>query len=217
MNNKIITIFLIVGLGLGLILLVSRLGIFHLPGIQTGYEPDQPIKYSHRLHAGELGISCQYCHYGASQSPLAGIPSASICMNCHKFVTAPWGAILAENKKAEKEKRQPELIISPEIQKIYDAFALDEKMRHDSARLSKQIEWTKVHNLPDFVSFDHRPHIAAGVTCQRCHGPVETMERVRQIADLNMGWCVSCHRQSNVEGIAGRKVHAPTDCVVCHY
>ncbi len=217
MNNKIATIFLSVGLGLALILLFSRLSIFRLPGIQTGYEPDQPIKYSHRLHAGELAISCQYCHYGASQSRLAGIPSASICMNCHKFVTAPWGGVLAENKLADKEGRPAAKLISVELQKIFDALALNDKMQRDSSRSTSLLQWTKVHNLPDFVAFDHRPHVAAGVTCQRCHGPVETMERVRQISDLNMGWCIACHRQSNIDGIVGRAVHAPTDCAICHY
>lgn len=217
MNSRIVTLFLGVGLAITLLLLLLRLSVFRMPGIQTGYEPDQPIKFSHRLHAGELGVSCQYCHYGAKLSRYAGLPAAGICLNCHRFVTAPWGAVLAENKKAEKEARQPTRLVSTELQKLYDALAWTEKMQLDSARLPTPLQWTKVHNLADFVYFDHRPHIAAGVACQRCHGPVETMERVRQVTDLNMGWCVNCHRQVNQEGVVGRAVHAPTDCAACHY
>lgn len=217
LNHRIITVFLTVGLVLALVLLFTRLTIFRLPGVQTGYEPDQPVKYSHRLHAGELGISCQYCHYGAKQSRYAGFPSASVCLNCHRFVTAPWGAVLAENKLAEKEGRPATRLVSGELQKVYRALGLDDQMRRNSTSGSAPLEWTKIHNLADFVYFDHRPHVAVGVACQRCHGPVETMERVRQITDLNMGWCIGCHRQSNIEGVVGRQVHAPTDCAACHY
>jgi hypothetical protein len=75
----------------------------------------------------------------------------------------------------------------------------------------------RVHNLPDFVYFDHRAHVTAGVTCQHCHGPIESMERVRQVETLSMGWCVNCHRDATENGISGQAVHASTDCAVCHY
>lgn len=217
LGKRIITVFLAVGLALALVLLFTRLAIYRLPGSQTGYEPDQPIKYSHRLHAGELGISCQYCHYGAKRSRNAGLPATSVCLNCHRFITAPWGAVLAENRQAEKEGRPAARLVSGELQKVYRTLGLDDQMRRDAITLTPPLVWAKVHNLPDFVSFDHRPHVAAGVPCQRCHGPVETMERVRQIADLSMGWCIGCHRQSSAEGVVGRQVHAPTDCAACHY
>jgi len=138
-------------------------------------------------------------------------------MNCHRFVTAPWGAVLAENKAADKEGRPPESLVSPELKKVYAAFGLAAPNQPDSALSRESIVWSKVHNLPDFVWFDHRPHVAAGVLCQTCHGPVETMERVRQTNRLNMGWCVNCHRQANVEGVLGKTVNAPTDCSACHF
>ncbi|MBM3328993.1 MAG: hypothetical protein FJY67_05910 [Calditrichaeota bacterium] len=217
MNSRILTLALLAALVAALILLGERATVFRLPGIQTNYEPDQPVKFSHRLHAGEMNISCTYCHYGASRSRHAGIPATSVCMNCHRFVTAPWGAVLAENKAADKEGRPPESLVSPELKKVYAAFGLAAPNQPDSALSRESIVWSKVHNLPDFVWFDHRPHVAAGVLCQTCHGPVETMERVRQTNRLNMGWCVNCHRQANVEGVLGKTVNAPTDCSACHF
>jgi hypothetical protein len=200
-----------------LLLLRPKIGSFRLPGNQQGYEPVQPIAYSHRLHAGELQIPCLYCHFGAEKSRHAGIPAAGICMNCHRFVTAPLGELRAEDALASKEKRTPRLIVSPELRKLYDALALNEKREPDPSRRPRPIAWIRVHRLPDFVYFDHRAHVNAGVACQQCHGPVETMERVRQVSDLSMGWCVNCHRQANERGINGRQVHASTDCVACHF
>ncbi len=206
MSSRILTIVLAVGVCFSGVLLVSRAAMFRLPGNHQGYEPVQPIAYSHRLHAGELQIQCQYCHFGADKSRNAGIPPAGVCMNCHKFVTAPLGAIRAEDDLAQKEKRAPRPVVSPELRKLYDAV-----------NTSTPIAWNRVHSLPDFVYFDHRPHVAAGVSCQQCHGPVETMERVRQVASLNMGWCVNCHRDANRTGVAGRRVNASTNCSTCHY
>src|SRR5512135_1887703 len=117
MNNRIVTIVLATGLLFSAIYLVTRAGTVHLPGNQQGYEPVQPIAYSHRLHAGELQIQCQYCHFGADKSRHAGIPPASVCMNCHKFVTAPLGAVRAEDEQAKKEGRPPRRIVSPELAK----------------------------------------------------------------------------------------------------
>jgi hypothetical protein len=205
-RSRVLTIVLGVAVCFSGVLLVSRAAIFHLPGNHQGYEPVQPIAYSHRLHAGEMQIQCQYCHFGADKSRHAGIPPASVCMNCHKFVTASLGAVRAEDEDAAKEKRAPRPIVSPELRKLYDAV-----------NTGTPIAWNRIHSLPDFVYFDHRPHVNAGVACQQCHGPVEAMERVRQVSDLTMGWCVNCHRDSNRTGVAGRTVHASINCSTCHY
>lgn len=206
MKSRILTIVLGFGVVFSMMLLASRAAMFHLPGNQQGYEPVQPIAYSHRLHAGELQIQCQYCHFGADKSRYAGIPPASVCMNCHKFVTASLGAVRAEDDLAEKEKRAPRPVVSAELNKLYAAV-----------NTGRPIAWTRIHSLPDFVYFDHRPHGNAGVACQQCHGPVESMERVRQVSDLSMGWCVNCHRDASRTGIAGRRVNASTNCSTCHF
>ena len=217
MSSRLITVILVVSLGFSVLLLVPKRRSVHLPGNQQGYEPTQPIAFSHRLHAGELQITCLYCHAGAETSRHAGIPAANVCLNCHKFVTAPLGAIRAEDELAQKEKRPPRRIVSPELQKLYGALALDEKMQSDPAKMGTPVAWIKIHNVPDFAYFDHRAHVRVGVTCQQCHGPVESMEQVRQVEDLTMGWCVNCHRDANRHGVAGRTVQASIDCATCHY
>jgi hypothetical protein len=217
MNSRVTTIVLLVAVVFGGLALAPRIGALRLPGNQQGYEPAQPIDFSHRLHAGELQISCLYCHAGAEKGRYAGVPAASVCMNCHRFVTAPLGAVRAEEELAKKEQRTPRRIVSPEIAKVYAALGLDADAKPSPSREAKPIEWVRIHNLPDFAYFDHRAHVAAGVTCQACHGPVETMERVRQVSDLSMGWCVNCHRDANQTGIAGKPVHASIDCAVCHF
>ena len=217
MSGRVLSVVLAVGLVGSLFLLAPLLSTLRLPGNQQGYEPAQPIAFSHRLHAGELQVSCLYCHFAAEKSRHAGIPPANVCMNCHGLVTAGAGAIRAEEEQAKKEGRKPQRIVSPGIQKLYEALALGENLQRDQRRTPTPIAWTKVHNVPDFVYFDHRAHVAAGVACQQCHGPVETMERVRQVPPLTMGWCVNCHRQANQTGIAGRKVYASVDCATCHY
>ncbi|MBI2815793.1 MAG: cytochrome c3 family protein [Acidobacteria bacterium] len=217
MNTKLVTIVLGVGLIVSVAVLVTQSSTLHIPGNQEGYQPPQPIAFSHGLHAGEMQISCFYCHSGADSSRHAGIPAASTCMNCHRYVTAPLGALREEDELAKKENRRPAPIVSPEIQKIYDALALNPKMEPDSQKTSKPIEWTRIYRLPDFTYFNHSAHVSVGVDCQTCHGPVETMEHVRQVSDLSMGWCVNCHRQANEKGIAGKQVRASLDCSTCHY
>lgn len=217
MSSRLLTLVLLVGLLGGGALLVPRLGLVHLPGNQQGYEPAQPIAFSHRLHAGELQVSCLYCHFGAERSHHAGIPAASVCMNCHGFVTAPLGAVRAEDEQARQEGRKPRRIVSPELQKLYDALGLDAALRRDPARPTAPIAWVRVHALPDFVTFDHRPHVQAGVACQQCHGPVETMDRVSQAQSLSMGWCVNCHRQASGTEAAGRRLAPSIDCATCHH
>lgn len=216
-NNSITTVVLSIGLGLSLVTLGMASRVYHLPDNHEGYEPVQPIAFSHRLHAGEIGIDCRYCHTGADKSRHAGIPAASVCMNCHKFVTAPLGAIRAEEKKANEEQRKPNTVVSTELAKLYAAMGLNETLEPIPSADPTGIAWVKIHNLPDYVSFDHRPHVAAGVACQTCHGSVETMERVRQVENLSMGWCVNCHRQANQFGVQGKTVKASTDCSACHY
>ena len=218
MKGRVVTIFLAIALLMSVVIFLSSYaGSYMLPGNHQSYEPVQPIAYSHRLHAGELGIACLHCHTAAEQGKHAGVPSTNVCMNCHRFVSAPWVDVKAENDLADKEKRKSNLVVSPEIRKIYNAMALTDEAKLDSTKTPQPIVWKKVHNLPDFVYFNHSVHVSAGVECQKCHGAVETMERVRQISDLSMGWCVNCHRDVNANGVNGKTVHASTDCSACHF
>jgi predicted CXXCH cytochrome family protein len=153
-------------------------------GVHEGYQPVQPIKFSHQLHAGINQIDCQYCHYGASSSKNASIPSLNICMNCHNTVQAT-------------DKYNGE--ISPEIAKIYKALDYDPKTREYGDN-KKPIEWIRIHNLPDFAYFNHSQHVVvAGIECQKCHGPIETMEEVYQYSPLTMKWCIECHKETEVD------------------
>lgn len=213
-----VTAFLLVAVFLSLLLLASSAWEFRLPGIDQGYEPVQPIAFSHRLHAGEMEVPCLYCHSGASRSRNAGIPAVSLCLNCHKHVSAPFIQVKAEAEAAEKEKRKARRVVSPEIRKIYAALGYDENLVRDPSLKPSPVSWKRVHNLPDFVYFDHRPHVNAGMACQVCHGPVQAMERVRQSPTLTMGWCVDCHRQNwTARAPGGKALHVPTDCSRCHY
>ena len=152
-------------------------------GITQGYQPVQPIKYSHQLHAGTLKIACQYCHGGAWKSKNAGIPSANICMNCHKAV-----------QLREKYNGQ----VSPEIAKIYKALDYDPDKRTYGTN-QRPIQWIKIHQLQDFVYFNHSQHVKVGkLVCQQCHGQVQAMKEVYQYSPLTMGWCINCHRVTKV-------------------
>ncbi len=217
MQQRMITIVFLVGLCFGLSVLMAGMSEWRMPDNQQGYAPQQPIAYSHRLHAGEAQIDCRFCHFAADSSRYAGIPSSDICMKCHRFVTASFGAMQQELQRADEEKRKPNTIISPELKKLYDSLALGDDLLPIEGGTPKAIEWVRVHNLPDYVYFNHQAHVSVGVTCQRCHGPVETMERVQQFSNLSMGWCVNCHREANATGINGQAVHASTNCTVCHH
>lgn len=145
-------------------------------GVQQGYAPKQPIAFSHKLHAGEYEIDCKYCHTGVMVGKSATIPSVNICMNCHRAV------------KTE----------SPQIQKIWAAADWNSETLTFGPN-QKPIEWVRIHNLPDFAYFNHSQHVnVAGVICQTCHGPIETMDVVRQYSLLTMGWCVDCHRKTDI-------------------
>lgn len=150
-------------------------------GRQQGYQPTQPIKFSHALHAGQNKIECQYCHFTAAESKHANIPSVSTCMNCH--------AAIQSGPKYGKA----------EISKIYEAVGWDPSTNTYSKE-PKKVEWVRIHNLPDHVYFNHAQHVTAGkVECQTCHGPIETMEEVYQYSPLSMGWCINCHRNHDVQ------------------
>lgn len=178
-------------------------GLFAI-GSQQGYAPEQPIPFSHKLHAGEYEIDCKYCHTGALRGKNAGIPSSSICMNCHNTIKNT----------------------SPEIQKIYKAIETD-----------TPIQWIRVHNLPDLAYFNHSQHVVvAGLECQTCHGEIQEMEVIQQFSKLTMGWCIDCHRKTDVKTKGNAyydnlvKLHKETskepltvenigglECSKCHY
>lgn len=142
-------------------------------GNGVGYSPNQPIPFSHKIHAGDNHIPCLYCHVGADKGRHAQVPSMNVCMNCHSVV-------------------KPD---SPWIQKLKDQY-----------QKGQPIEWIKVHDEPDFVFFNHRPHIAKGIACETCHGDVKNMSKIQQVEPLNMGFCVTCHKAKG----------APLDCYTCH-
>jgi hypothetical protein len=161
---------------LALLALVSlaALGSVLLAQPGAAQAPKQPLAFSHKLHAGDYQIACQYCHSDARRSSYAGIPSVKRCMGCHQIV----GAQL------------------PGVQKLQAYF-----------KDGKPVEWVRVHKLAGFVYFPHKRHVQKGLACQECHGPVQTMAEVGQVAPLTMGWCVQCHSE--------RK--GPLDCVTCHH
>lgn len=190
---------------------VAKSGIDQLYtiGVQQGYAPAQPIAFSHQLHAGQYEMECQYCHTGVEIGKSANIPSANICMNCHAHIQNVGG----------KEG------ISPEIQKIYNAV--------DN---NQPIEWVRIHNLPDLAYFNHSQHVAVGgMECQTCHGPIEEMEVVYQHSSLTMGWCIDCHRQTDIKSQGNEyydklvQLHSESknalkvkdigglECAKCHY
>lgn len=217
MSRPYVTVILLIGLLLAALVLAGAAAQQRLPNDHQGYAPRQPMAYSHRLHAGELGIDCRYCHTAAEEGQHAGIPAADVCMRCHQYVTAPFADQQAELRRAEQEGRTPQRVISAELRKLYDYLALDDELQPRADRTPAPIPWVRVHNLPDFVAFDHRAHVNAGVSCQHCHGPIESMQTVAQHASLSMGWCVNCHRDAQAHGIAGKPVQPSNDCAACHY
>jgi cytochrome c553 len=180
-------------------------------GRQQFYEPDQPIKFSHVVHVHDNQIDCQYCHTSASYSKPAGIPEVNLCWNCHSIV-----------REGSHSGRH-------EINKIVEAY-----------EGGTTLEWIRVHNLPDHVYFSHAQHVkVAAIECATCHGPIEEMNRVRQVEDLSMGWCINCHRDTEVQFFDNEfyaryeKLHSKvksgeiervtaemiggTECSKCHY
>ena len=164
-------------------------------GRQKGYQPVQPIYYSHKVHAGINQISCLYCHGSAWDSKHAAIPAVNICMNCHKAIQ--------EYVKGPKlyDEEGKEINGTAEIGKLYKYAGFDPKNPTNwDATKAKPIEWVKIHNLPDHVYFNHSQHIRAGkVQCQSCHGEITAMDEVKQVAELSMGWCINCHRETKID------------------
>ncbi len=158
-------------------------------GIDQGYQPIQPIEFSHKIHAGDNKIDCQYCHSSAKHSKTSGIPSGNVCMNCHKLISE-----VADDTRIGEHGKE---VLDQEIQKLYDAVGWDGQ---EYTGETKPIEWIRVHNLPDFAYFNHSQHVTvAGVKCQKCHGPVEEMDEVYQYAPLTMDWCITCHKETEVD------------------
>lgn len=153
------------------LLLISIAAFSLLP--RNARAPEQPIAFSHKIHAGDYQIPCLYCHTNARRSPVAGIPSVQLCMGCHKITAAD----------------------RPEVQKL-----------HGYWNRKEPIPWVKVYDQPDFVHFSHMSHVQAGIACQECHGPVETMDRIREAVILTMDRCVACHQRRQ----------ASLDCATCH-
>lgn len=161
-------------------------------GVDQGYEPIQPIHYSHRIHAGTNKIECKYCHSSARVSKHSGIPSLNVCMNCHKNI-----ANVAEEVQQEGITKYG-VDYNKEIQKLYAAVGWD-PTQQDYVNEPKPVKWIRIHNLPDFVYFNHSQHVSvAGVECQTCHGEIQEMEVVSQYSPLTMGWCINCHRETDV-------------------
>ena len=160
-------------------------------GIDQDYAPVQPIHYSHRIHAGSNGINCNYCHSSARVSKHSGIPSLNVCMNCHKNISE-----VAETTATEEHSKA---FYDQQIAKLYDAVGWDKSLQKYTGK-TKPVKWVRIHNLPDHVYFNHSQHVSvAGVECQTCHGPVQEYEFQKQFAPLTMGWCINCHRVTNVK------------------
>jgi hypothetical protein len=162
---------------------------------QQGYEPVQPIYYSHRVHAGVNQINCLYCHGNAFEGKSATIPSVNVCMNCHKNISA------YEKGPKLYDKQGQEVNGTAEIAKLYKYAGFDPSKPNDwDPSKAKPIEWVRIHNLPDHVYFNHSQHTKAGnVQCQSCHGNIPEMDEVKQFSELSMGWCVNCHRNTRVD------------------
>lgn len=189
-RNKAYIAFLTIILFLlgGFLVVKGAIGL----GRTQNYEPKQPIFYSHKVHAGVNQINCLYCHGSTMEGKQANIPSVNVCMNCHMAINEYKGEKLFT---AEGE----EVNGTAEIQKLYKYAGFEPGKAWDASK-AKPIEWTRIHNLPDHVYFNHSQHVKAGqVQCQTCHGDITKMDEVKQFAPLSMGWCVNCHRETKVQ------------------
>jgi hypothetical protein len=161
-------------------------------GRSKGYQPVQPIYYSHKVHVGTNQISCLYCHSSAENSKHANIPSVNVCMNCHMTVSEYQG---------EPITREDGVAVNgtAEIKKLYEYAGWNPSTKTYD-RPGKPIEWVRIHNLPDYVYFNHSQHVKVGrQQCQTYHGNIQDMDEVKQFAELSMGWCINCHRETNVQ------------------
>lgn len=154
-----------VGLVIGVALFVIGWYYYALPGYtRVGYQPEQPVPFSHQLHVGHLGLDCTYCHRSVFDSPHASVPDSQTCMNCH-------------NPKMANVKGASPLLAA--VRLSYDT--------------GKPVEWKRVHKLPEYSYFNHAVHVNKGVSCVSCHGPVNEMKVVWHDQPLSMGWCLQCH------------------------
>ena len=189
-NKAYIAIFaIILFLGGGYLTFQGAQGL----GRSKNYQPEQPIYYSHTVHAGINQINCLYCHGGAQESKHANIPSVNVCMNCHMGIN--------EYAKGPQLYREDGSKVdgTAEIQKLYKFAGWDPAKKQYTGE-GKPIEWIRIHNLPDHVYFNHAQHVNAGKQqCQTCHGEIQKMDEVYQFSDLSMGWCVNCHRETKVQ------------------
>ncbi|PCJ97943.1 MAG: cytochrome C [Flavobacteriaceae bacterium] len=175
-------------------------------GVDQGYAPVQPIHFSHKVHAGDNKIECKYCHSSARVSKTSGVPSLNVCMNCHKSIYQYQGNPEGPTRE-DLANGYTNDFYTAEIKKLYEAVGWDEENQKYTGE-TKAVEWVRVHNLPDFAYFNHSQHVTvAGIDCQTCHGPVEEMDIVEQYAPLTMGWCISCHRETNVK-VEGNEYYA---------
>lgn len=159
-------------------------------GVDQGYQPVQPIHFSHKIHAGDNGIDCNFCHSSARKSKTSGIPSLNVCMSCHKNISE-----VAEETATDEYSKE---FYDGEIAKLYQAVGWDVDEQQYTGE-TEPVKWVRIHNLPDFAYFNHSQHVSvAGISCQTCHGEVQEMEVVEQFSPLTMGWCIDCHRETNV-------------------
>jgi len=228
-RNKVYIVMaaIIASILLGYWLVTLAVGI----GRQQGYQPRQPIYFSHHVHAGLNQISCLFCHGNAWDSKTATVPSPNVCMNCHAAINDYHGERLIRDDGSRVDPNE-------EIKKLYSYTGYDPgKGRY--TKPGHPIEWVRIHSLPDHVYFNHSQHVRAGkVQCQTCHGPIQDMDEVRQFAPLSMGWCINCHRTTKVDfpDSAGHGNHfysiykrfkgldsvtveniGGTECQKCHY
>ena len=177
-------------------------------GVYKGYKPEQPIYFSHRIHAGINKIDCQLCHSSAKYGQVSGIPSLNVCMNCHKMIPEYKGKYLESGKDRE--------FYTGEIQKMYEHVGWDKDKMAYTGKTSP-VAWTRIHNMPKFVYFNHAQHVVAGehaiidgfnklhpndkidVVCKACHGKIDTMNVVQMANDFTMGWCINCHRSTEID------------------
>ncbi len=189
---------------MGLLAVLTFYGIWNWLmwiGVYKGYQPEQPIYFSHKIHAGENKINCQLCHSGAKYGKMSEIPSVNVCMNCHKGIPEYKGKYIEEGKDRA--------FYTGEIKKIYAAAGWDEAKGAYTGN-TKPIEWVRIHNMPDFVYFNHSQHVVAGeqtimkakkvdVVCKACHGQVQEMDKLQMANNFTMGWCIECHRTTEVD------------------
>lgn len=175
--------------------IIDYFRIFGPPQRARGYQPEQPIAFSHVTHVQKNQMECQYCHWSVAKSAYAAIPEEEACMGCHKMISSRALQARSDQAAADAEKAHFQRS-AKEIEKLEGYYSR-----------SELIPWVKVHVMPDYVHFNHKRHVKAGVACQECHGQVPNMQVVERVTSMKMGWCVECHRERA----------ASIDCYTCHY